>query len=182
MLSISKKLNKKYTTSLTSIFRFNDNSSEFSDINFDYRLTRQLKKGFATQVIFRHWTFLEREPVYFLWYDFLHVVRQPQHRWVNVIRFHHGLDWVEKERADFVRWRSHYYRNLKSSNFQPFLGYDLWFRLNGRNDFQMIWLEAGALYLHKNLKFRLNYRRIQPFANQPGWKRNIIVIGLFYSL
>jgi len=116
MFAVSKKLNAKYTTSLTAIFRFTDTSSKFSDSSFDYRLTRKLKKGFSTQIIFRHWTFVEREPVYFLWYDFLHVFKRPQHKWTNLIRFHHGLDWVHKEQADFVRWRNHYYKNLLSSN------------------------------------------------------------------
>lgn len=182
MLSVSKELNANYATSLTSIFRFNDTSSRFSDINFDYRLTRKLKKGFEAQIIFRNWTFIEREPVYFLWYDFKHVLKQSQHKWVNLIRLHHGLDWVGKEQADFIRWRSHYYHTLKSSNFQPFVGCDFWFRFNNRNNFQQIWMEAGTEYFHKNLKLRLNYRRIQPFTNQPGWRRNIIVVGLFFSL
>jgi len=182
MLSVSKKLNKKYSTSVTSIFRFNDNVSKFNDINFDYRFARKLKKGFTAQVVFRNWTFLEREPIYFLWYDFLHVKKNTEYKWVNMVRFHHGLDWVGKEQADFVRWRNHFYHNFKLSKFQPFVGYDLWFRFNQRNDFQQIWMEAGTMYLHKKMKFRLNYRRIQPFANQPGWRRNIIVTGLFYNL
>ena len=97
------------------------------------------------------------------------------------MRFHHGLDWVGIEQADFLRWRNHFYYTFKESNLVPFFGYDLWYRFNDRNAFQNLWLHAGADYNLDKLKFRLYYRRITHFENQPGWKRYVIVTGIFYS-
>lgn len=182
MTSVSKKINSKYTTSLTGIHRFNDNISRFSDSSFDYRLARKIGNRFTTQLIFRHWIFTEGKPIYFFWYDFIYTDKKPYHKWINHLRIHHGLDWVGKEQADYVRWRHHYFRNINKSKLTPFAGYDLWYRLNGQNAFQIIWMEAGVDYKINNLKLRLNARRIGYFNDGPGLRRTIVVTGIFYAL
>ncbi len=183
MISINKKLNTKYTTSLTAIYRINDKVTRFNDISFDWRLNRKIKNGFSTQIVFRNWVFTQKDPVYFLWYDLVYVNKKPKYKWVNLLRIHHGLDWVGKEQSDFIRMRNHFYYNLdKSNKLTTFIGYDLWYKLNKEYIFQSIWLEAGLEYIINKLKFRLNYRRIGYFKDRPGLRRNIIVTGIFYNI
>ena len=183
MISISKKLKPEYTTSLTAIYRINDNASKFSDISFDWRLTRKFRRGFSAQIAFRNWTFLQKKPVYFLWYDLVYVNKSTKYKWVNLLRIHHGLDWVGRQQADFIRMRNHLFYNIDSKNkLATFIGYDIWYRLNQENRFQTIWLEAGIEYTIEKLKFRLNYRRIDFFNDGPGLRRNMIVTGIFYKI
>jgi len=183
MVAFSKKINTKYTSSLTTIYRINNNVSDFNDISFDWRLNRKIKKGFSAQIVFRNWVFVEKEPVYFFWYDLVYVQKKSNYKWVNLLRFHHGLDWVGKQQADFIRMRNHFFYDIgKKNKITPFLGYDIWYRLNGNTRFQAIWLEAGAEYNIKKLKFRINFRRIGYFNNGPGLRRNIIVTGIFYRI
>jgi len=179
MMIISKNLGSKYFTSVTLINRINDNISRYSDISVDWRIRRKIKNGWSAQIAFRHWTFTERKPVYFFWYDLINVQKQENFRWVNLLRIHHGLDWVGKEQADFLRWRNHYFQNIKNSKLVPFLGYDLWFRFNNRNAFQNLWLEADVEYKQDKIKYKLFYRRISVFKDQPGWKKYVIVAGIF---
>ncbi len=101
---------------------------------------------------------------------------------MNILRFHHGLDWVGKQQADFLRWRSHFYKQLPNSPFVPFVGYDLWYRFNGNNFFQNLWIDLGAEYKVENFLIRINYRRITQFENRPGWRRHILVFGIFHTL
>lgn len=182
MTAVSKKLNSNYSTSLTVINRVNDNISKYNDVSFDWKLRRKFKGGFTAQVAFRHWTFRVNKPIYFFWYDLIHVYKKTDFKWINLLRYHHGLDWVDKEQADFLRWRNQFYKNFKDSKIVPFIGYDLWYRLNDRNDFQNLWLDVGAEYELGKIKLRLNYRRITLFKNQPGWRRHILVTGFFYSI
>lgn len=181
MTAVSKKLGPKYFASLIAIHRINDSISRYNDISFDWKFRYKIKNGLSAQVAFRHWTFTQSKPVYFFWYDLIYVQNKPTSRWVNLLRFHHGLDWLGKEQADFLRWRNHYYQSFKVSKLVPFVGYDLWYRFNERNSFQNLWIEAGLEYKIDKVKLRLNYRRITHFDNQPGWKRHVIVIGAFYS-
>ena len=181
MAAGSKKIDSNYSTSLTIIQRVNDNITRYNDVSFDWRLKRRLNSTLSAQIAFRHWTFVEQKPVYFFWYDLIHVQQKSTFKWVNLLRFHHGLDWVGKEKADFIRWRNHYYQKIKESKLEPFIGYDLWYRFNELNYFQNLWLEAGTEYKLGNIKMRFNYRRITHFKNRPGWKRHVIVTGVFYS-
>lgn len=182
MMAASTKLGQNYTSSLTIIHRVNDNISRYNDVSFDWRLKRKIQGGLSAQVVFRHWTFVKEKPIYFFWYDLIYVKKTESYRWINLLRFHHGLDWVGKEQADFLRWRNFYFHTIENSKTTLFFGYDLWYRWNGRNAFQNLWLDAGAEYKVSKFKFRLNYRRITHFDNQPGWKRNAIVTGVFYDI
>ncbi len=180
-LILSKKINPKTTISNVSIVRFTDNSSRFNDVSFDWRVSRKIKGKFHAQVSFRNWPFTEQKPVYFAWYDIKHVQQKEQYKWVNLLRFHHGLDWNDKKLADFLRWRNFYFQKFPNSRFVPYVGYDLWFRFNGKSDFQILWLEAGSEYHFDKLKLKLNYRRIGYFGNIPGLRRHLIVTWLIYS-
>jgi len=183
MIAISKKLNAKYSSSLTAIYRINNNVTSFNDASFDWRLNRKIKNGLSAQIVFRNWVFVEEKPIYFFWYDIVYVHKKHNYKWVNLLRFHHGLDWVGKQQANFIRMRNHFFYGISEENkLIPFLGYDIWYRLNNITRFQTIWLEAGAEYDTKRLKFRLNYRRIGYFNDGPGLRRNIIVTGFFYKL
>lgn len=182
MMAATTQIGQNYTSSLTVIHRVNDNISRYNDISFDWRMKRKIKGGLSAQFAFRHWTFVESLPIYFFWYDLIYVKKNESMRWVNLLRFHQGLDWVGKEQADFLRWRNYYYQIIKESKLTLFVGYDLWYRFNSRNAFQNLWMEAGVEYKLPNLKFRLNYRRITHFKNQPGWKRHAIVTGLFFNI
>lgn len=181
MAGLTKIINPKYSTSLIVINRFTDDVSNFSDVSFDWRIKRVLGRGFSAQYTFRNWTFIDSRPIYFMWYDLSYLHKTEGHRWINLIRFHNGLDWVGKEQADFVRWRNFYFQNIRNSKFTPFIGYDLWYRLNGRNVFQNLWSELGTEYELGNIKLRANYRLIRPFNGQPGLRRHAIVLGAFYS-
>lgn len=184
MLAISKKnLIPNTTSSLTVIFRLNDDVSRFNDVSFDWRINRKLTGGLSAQLTFRNWTFTRQDPVYFLWYDLKYIKNNPRFKWINILRLHHGLDWVGKEQADFLRMRNHLFWKVSvRSKLSAFAGYDLWYRLNGDKRFQIIWLESGIDYDIKKLKFRFNLRRIGYFNNGPGLRRNIIVTGLFYRM
>jgi len=183
MIAISKKVNPKFTSSLTTIYRINDNVSKFNDVSFDWRVNMTMKNGFSTQLTFRNWTFRELKPVYFFWYDLKYLQNKEQYKWVNILRVHHGLDWVGKVQADFIRNRSHYFHKVGAKKIlSPFIGYDLWFQFNDINRFTSIWMEVGTEYSMSNAKFRLNYRRIGYFNNVPGLRRNIIVTGIFIKL
>jgi len=180
-ISLSKKIDTKTTASLVSIHRFADNSTRFNDISFDWRISRQLKGNFHAQIAFRNWVFTERVPIYFLWYDLKHVQNKSTYKWVNLLRLHHGLNWNENNIADFIRWRNFYFQKIASSKFVPYVGYDLWFRFNGINDFQSLWLEAGSEYQLEKMKLKLNYRRIGYFKDFPGLRRHIIVASIYYK-
>jgi len=180
--TLSKKLNSKYSASVLVINRVDENISRYSSVSFDWRVRRHIKDGFSAQVSFRHWTFTQRKPVYFMWYDLIYVHKKPMYRWVNLLRFHQGLDWVDLEEPDFLRWRNHYFKNLKNSKLTPFVGYDLWYRLNDRFAFQRVWLEAGAEYKLGKTILRLNYRRVAIFKNQPGRNLHIIFTGFTYRI
>ncbi len=183
MIAISKKIKTKYTSSLTTIYRINNNVTSFNDVSFDWRLNRKIKNGLSAQIVFRNWVFIKKKPVYFFWYDIVYVHKKPNYKWVNLLRLHHGLDWVGKRQADFLRMRNHFFYDIGTKNkITPFIGYDLWYRFNENNRFQSIWLEAGAEYQIKKFKFRLNYRRIGYFDDGPGLRRNIIVSGIFYKI
>jgi len=180
-LVLSKKINPNTTVSSVSIFRFTDNSSRFNDISFDWRVSRKIKGNFHAQVSFRNWTFTESKPVYFAWYDVKHVQHKERYKWVNLLRLHHGLDWNDRKLPDFLRWRNFYFQKFPDSKFVPYVGYDLWFRFNGKSDFQILWLEAGSEYHFDKLILKLNYRRIGYFGNIPGLRRHLIVSWLIYN-
>ena len=179
--SLSKKINSEYTGSIVMINRFTENISKYNSVSVDWKVKRKLQGNFSAQVSFRHWTFTDRKPVYFMWYDVIHLHKNSKHRWMNLLRFHQGLDWVGREQADFIRWRNYFFQNINESKFTPFIGYDLWYRINGLNSFQNIWVELGSEYKLEKTKLRLNYRLMNPLNNSPFLKRHLIVVSSFHQ-
>jgi len=180
-LSFSKKINEKWTASVTPIIRFSDNASTFNDISYDWRLAYNFKNGVSTKAVFRTWTFKSRKPIYFFWAELQYVQNKENYKWVNLIRFHNGLDWVGSTQGDFLRWRHHYFHKPVKSKFIPFVGYDLWYGLNSMNIFERIWVEVGSDYKLDKVNLRLMYRRFAFLNDLPGLRRNIILTGLSYS-
>lgn len=181
MLVASKKFNSKTTSSLATIFRFDEKVSAFNDISFDWKIKRKLKYGLSAQFSFRNWTFEQRTPVYFFWYDLFYVQNKTKYKWVSIFRGHHGLDWVDREQADFIRWRNFYYHKFSKGKLLPYVGYDLWYRLNDFNAFQIIWLESGFQYKIDKAILQLGYRRITYFKDVPGLRRHIILTKIQYD-
>ena len=180
-ISAGKKINDKFRASLTTITRFTKDISEFNDINFDWRLNYNINKKWGTNVLFRNWVFKNREPVYFLWLELRNTQSGPKYKWNNVLRFHNGIDYNDRISADFLRWRSHYFFTITDSKWTPFFGTDLWYRFNGNNELQRLWVEFGTNYSLGKIKLTLLYRRFEFFENINGTDRNIILTGLAYS-
>ncbi len=183
IISLSQPINSKYTASLTTISRINDNVTRFNDISFDWRVNRKFKNGLSAQVSFRNWVFLQNDPIYFVWYDMIYVKKRTKYKWVNLLRLHHGLDWGDREQADFIRMKNYFFVIIdKANKLAPFIGYDVWYKLSDDNRFQLIWLDSGIEYTMHKLRLRLNYRRIAPIGNAVGPRRDIILMGLFYTI
>ena len=180
-LSVGKKLSDKVTASLTTITRFTDNASDFNDTNFDWRINYSFNKKWGANLIFRNWTFDGRAPVYFLWYELRHTQAGVKYKWNNVLRLHNGLDYNDRASADFLRWRHHFFHKIQNSKWTPFIGYDLWYRFNGLNEFQRLWVELGTDYAMGPFKLTLMYRRFEFFDNADGGDSNVFLTGLAYS-
>lgn len=146
-LSVSgaTKIQKEWTFVLTPILRLNDDFESYQNFSLDYAFKRKLSTNWTGMVLGRTWFLPNGTKRQFLWFDAAFTQNLKDISWSHRVRWHMAFDIEDREDPDYIR----YLQTIKYTawgKFQPLIGFELWWGLNGIRQFERLRFIPGFSY------------------------------------
>lgn len=181
-IQFQTKLSESFTLNVKPIIRFDNDISEYQNTSLDIAVKKTFKKGWSAQIVERTWFLPDARPRQFLWADVAHGFGLKNVKIDNRLRWHWALDINNRKDPDYIRLL-HKISFLTSKKFNPYLGFESWFRVNRENQFQRIRIEPGFKWkFSKNYHLDIQYRRENWFNLENAPKINFLVANLLIKI
>jgi len=148
-VSANTQIQEGLTFALTPILRLNEDFSEYQNFSIDYAFTKKLKSNWKFTVLGRTWFLPDGTNRQFLWPALSFSQKVGDFAWSHRVRWHLAFDIDDRFDPDFIR----YFQTWKYTgwgNFQPFVGLELWWGLNGDLQIERLRYIPGASYKINN--------------------------------
>ena len=183
-LSFSAKteIKKDWTTSFTPIFRLNEDFSEYQNFSLDYSVKKKINANWSIAVLGRTWFLPNGTQRQFLWPAITYSHKVKDIAWSHRVRWHQAFDIEGRTDPDFIR----YFQNLKYTawgKWQPFLGLELWWGLNGTLQIERLRYIPGIQYkLNDTVSLSVALWRQESLNLDPEMDVNIYRINLAFTI
>lgn len=179
-ISLSKKINDRFTFVFKPIVRHNISTSTYLNYSPDYMVKYKLNSAWSFQLFGRSWIVPEGPDRQFLWFDVKHTLKLKDFTISNTARLHGAIDRFVED-GDFLRWHP-YVKWNKHKKIQPLAGLQFFYQMNGLNELQRIRYALGAhVPLLENHTLQFQYWN-EVFYNRPEiFRVHIWVVNLSYS-
>ena len=146
-LSVSgaTKIQKNWTFVLTPILRFNDDFESYQNFSIDYAFKQKINTNWSGMLLGRTWFLPDGTKRQFFWVDLSFSQKLKDISWSHRVRFHQAFDIEDRFDPDYIR----YFQQIKYTGwgkFQPLIGLELWYGLNGISQFERLRYTPGFAY------------------------------------
>ncbi len=179
----SFKIDEKWKSDITPIYRFNDDISQFQNASLDYSITRKITKRWNASALGRTWLIPNQRPRQFIWFYVNYNMPEfiPNLKISHNIKFHGALDINDREDPDFLRYKITTAYPLFDNRWRPFAAIEPFFQFN-ENNIQRWRSELGVNYSANNTINFIGFLRREDYI-QKGKERalNIWMAGIQYK-
>lgn len=181
-IQLNKKINDKWSVFLKPIVRHNISNTQYLNWSPDYAVNYTFSKNWRAMILGRTWIMPNRSNRQFIFFDIKHQHAFSNLTLRNTLRLHLAFDIDDIADGDFIRW--HPSVSLKKiKKIEPYLGLQMFYQLNGRNQLDRIRYVLGASYtFNTKYKFVLHYWDEVFYNRDDPFRQNIWVINMVYNL
>ncbi|WP_291964689.1 DUF2490 domain-containing protein [Maribacter sp.] len=134
-IKLSSKINDEVSYAIRPIIRHRNDLSEYDNSSIDISIAFNLGKGFSMAILERYWWLQNGVNRNFWFFDIKHKANLSNNIGMsNVIRWHIAQD-IEIDDPNFMRWHPTFTFKTQG-RFTPYIGTELFFRLDGVNELQ----------------------------------------------
>ena len=144
-MSSTTKIQKDLSFTLTPIIRLNEDFESYQNFSLDYAFKRKINTNWSAVLFGRTWFLPDGTNRQFLWVDATYSQKLKDISWSHRVRFHQAFDINEVTDPDYIR----YFQQIKYTGwgkFQPVIGLELWYGLNGISQFERLRYTPGFAY------------------------------------
>ncbi len=146
-LSVSgtTKIQKDLTFTLTPILRLNDDFGSYQNFSIDYAFNRKFNANWRGMILGRTWFLPNGTQRQFIWTEATFSQKLNDISWSHRVRWHLAFDIDDRNDNDYIR----YFQQIKYTGwgkFQPVVGLELWWGLNGIRQFERLRFTPGFAY------------------------------------